>query len=778
MSKGRFVLLLTMVLVLGGLRLAVIFEAYFGTPVSGFPESPLLRFSNELWVPLLTLGAGAFIGLMRPGDPHAFRASQMFLWFAWMIRSPSLGLGPGLPRVAAILSSFAAIVAVPYFVLAFFLRYPRRSALDRKAPWLTRAVAAISIAFWLLVLLPGLADVYGTEALRLLVGTLPKIDRTSALDNALFTFIVLQYSVALGTLGQNRRRAKTPDEHRRLALINLGVGAAVLSLFTGALTFKLGVNLPPDALGSLGLLMGLFPLTFVYVVLRDRVFGIRLILRRGLQYALVSRGVLLLEALLVFYLLFMGARKLVDVPDDHAPFVPAVAAAVAVALVFGLTRVTGRILPWIDRRFFREAYDAREVLVDLSRAVRRLGSKPDELLFTVTHQVVESLHPSFAAMYLSDQPWPQLQPVPDAPPAGEGDDRWLVFASFRPGDGTAPPPAVSLEALQQLLASGEAYAIPVAEGPSPAEAVESCRLLVPLQGNGKLLGFLALGDKLSEEPYSPEDRELLMSVTEQAATALENVQLFSQLADQEKLQREVEIAKEVQAQLFPKVLPKLATLAYLGSCRQARAVGGDYYDFLALAPGRVGIALGDIAGKGISAALLMATLQALLRSHAPLRGDDLASLVSTINRLLYESTDSARYATFFYGVYEDSTRRLTYVNAGHVPPVLVRANGGAPRVERLTTGGLVIGLMPDPAYESATVELRPGDTLLIFSDGVSEAESTNGDMYGDERSGLLAAASPELSAQQLHDRLLEEVFAFATGMPQADDTTLIVARAL
>jgi sigma-B regulation protein RsbU (phosphoserine phosphatase) len=779
MIKQRFVFLLTMVFVLGVLRLLVVQRTYFSTgAASDGSEMWLLRFANEIWVPVLMLGAGAFVGLLRPQDPHAFRASQMFLWFSWMVRSWDGTLPPGLTAVADTLSSFAAIVAVPYFVMAFFLKYPSRSVIDAKAPWILWVAPVVSMSFWLLAVLPRIASLSSSEMARSVVANLPVLDRRTPLEIALFAFISLEYAVAMTALGFSRGRAQSPDERRRLALINLGVGAATLSLFAAALSFRLGLHLPPDFFAVLALLMGLFPVTFVYVVLRDRVFGIRLILRRGLQYALVSRGFLLLQGLLVFYLLFMGARGLVRVQGQHAPFVPAAAAAIAVGVVFSLGRVTQRVIPWIDRRFFREAYDEREVLVDLSRAVRRLGSKPDELLFRVTHQVVESLHPSFAAVYLRDQPWPQLQPVPGAPPAGQGEDRWLAFASFRPGNGTAPPPAVPLEALQHLLATGEAYSIPVREGAGPAEAAESCRLLVPLHGSGKLLGFLGLGDKLSEEPYSPEDRELLMTVTEQAATALENVQLFSQLADQEKLQREVEIAKEVQAQLFPKVLPKLDTLAYLGSCRQARAVGGDYYDFLALAPGRVGIALGDIAGKGISAALLMATLQALLRSHAPLRGHDLAALVGTINRLLYESTDSARYATFFYGVYEDSTRRLSYVNAGHVPPVLVRANGAAPSVERLTTGGLVIGLMPDPVYESATVELRKGDALLIFSDGVSEAESTSGDMYGDERAGVLAAGCPELSAHELHDRVLDEVFRFATGMPQADDTTLIVARGL
>jgi len=447
-------------------------------------------------------------------------------------------------------------------------------------------------------------------------------------------------------------------------------------------------------------------------------------------------------------------------------------------VVFSLRRLTGRFLPWLDRRFFRAAYDARQVLLELSRSVRRLTAQPAELLRHLTRRIADSLHPAFVAVYLRDQRWPQLQPVAGAPAAGQGDDLWLAFASYRSTGGDAPLPAIPLEALGALLATGEPYAIPIPEAAHGGESAEVCRLLVPLHGSGQLLGFLALGDKLSEEPFAPEDRELLLSVAEQAAIALENVQLVSQLVDQEKLKREVEIAQEVQAQLFPKRLPKLATLGYVGSCRSARAVGGDYYDFLSLAPGRVGIALGDIAGKGISAALLMASLQALLRSHAPLRGHDLPMLISDINRLLYESTDTARYATFFYGVYDEPARRLTYVNAGHVPPVLVRASGATGSVERLTCGGLVIGLMPDPAYECATVELGPGDFLVIFSDGVSEAESASGEMFGDERVGTLCAANPRLSAQAFHDLLLDEVARFSAGMPQGDDTTLIVAKGL
>ncbi len=198
------------------------------------------------------------------------------------------------------------------------------------------------------------------------------------------------------------------------------------------------------------------------------------------------------------------------------------------------------------------------------------------------------------------------------------------------------------------------------------------RLIVPLATTERLLGFISLGEKLSEEPYSKEDKELLLAVAQQTAIALDYAQLISHVAEQEKLKLEIEFAKEVQAELFPQTLPQLKTLDYTGSCQPASGVGGDYYDFLLLAADQLGIALGDISGKGVSAALLMASLQALLRSHAPACGNRVDKLISEINRLMHASTGSSKYATFFYGLYDDRQRTLTYVNAGHNAPMLFR----------------------------------------------------------------------------------------------------------
>ena len=187
------------------------------------------------------------------------------------------------------------------------------------------------------------------------------------------------------------------------------------------------------------------------------------------------------------------------------------------------------------------------------------------------------------------------------------------------------------------------------------EWLTSCKseLLLPLQGQERLLGFVALGPKRSEEPYTTNDLRLLKSVATQTGLALDNARLTASVANEVAqrmmMGREMEIAREVQERLFPQKLPPVAGLEYAGYCRPARGVGGDYYDFLPLADGRFGIAIGDVPGKGIPAALLMASLQASLRGRTMAGNRDLASLMSNLNQLIFDLSPSNRYATFFYG---------------------------------------------------------------------------------------------------------------------------------
>jgi sigma-B regulation protein RsbU (phosphoserine phosphatase) len=206
----------------------------------------------------------------------------------------------------------------------------------------------------------------------------------------------------------------------------------------------------------------------------------------------------------------------------------------------------------------------------------------------------------------------------------------------------------------------------------------------------------------------------------------------------------------------------------------AREVGGDYFDFLDLGSGRLGLALGDISGKGVSAALLMASLQALLRSRAPQYVDEPATLVSQINASLTESTDPSKFATFFYAVYDAGTRTLRYVNAGHNPPFVLRA--GTTVVSRLRPTGMALGFDRAAAYAEGAELLAPGDVLLAFTDGLTEALDEAGEEFGEARAAGLLVGNRGLDASALQKLVTAELETFCGRAAQHDDVTIVVAR--
>ncbi len=243
------------------------------------------------------------------------------------------------------------------------------------------------------------------------------------------------------------------------------------------------------------------------------------------------------------------------------------------------------------------------------------------------------------------------------------------------------------------------------------------------------------------------------------------------------VEEQLRIAREVQTHLFPQSFPRFSDLTYAGTCRTAGQIGGDFYDFLKLSDEEFCVAVGDVSGKGISAALLMASLQALLRSHISHRRETLPLMLRDINRLLRSFTDGSRFATLFCGVYRGGENQLTYVNAGHNPPLVVCSGEAAQRLVPLPATGVPLGLFGSSEYSEATVGLQPGDTLVAYTDGVPEAENPLGEQFGEERlrEALLAAAG--LPPDQLQASLLEQVRSFCAGRPLADDLTIVVLKA-
>ena len=306
-------------------------------------------------------------------------------------------------------------------------------------------------------------------------------------------------------------------------------------------------------------------------------------------------------------------------------------------------------------------------------------------------------------------------------------------------------------------------------------------LLLPLPGRNRLMGVMALGPKQSEAAYSKSDMHLLQVLATQTGMALEVSELAHSLAHEaaqrERVNREIEIAREVQERLFPQEMPKLPGATVAGHCRPAQGIGGDYYDVFPLQDGRLGIAIGDVSGKGISAALLMASLRASLRGVTLDNPRDFAKLMDKVNRLVYEASANNRYATFFFGALNPVTRVLECVNAGHNAPLVLRQmSGGESRFLRLEADGPVVGLLPFAPYTEQSLQLEPGDLLVTYTDGISEAMTHDDEEWGEERMMAAAAAAREGSADQVLQKVFADADKFTAGAPQHDDMTLLILK--
>jgi serine phosphatase RsbU (regulator of sigma subunit) len=488
------------------------------------------------------------------------------------------------------------------------------------------------------------------------------------------------------------------------------------------------------------------------------------------RYLLVRRGFAIF-----LMLLFSLANALFTLSYLH--FFPSgdVGFAIAMGVSFGAlllwlsAPVIRRATKRIDRAFFRSDYDARQVLERLARDIRKV-TRREQLATLLERELNQALHVRSMAIYL------------------EGSDGRLILQNeIQPGMEPVLSPDIPL--LQELTRRAEPFEIvPRQQGdghPTPS-IFGSIRpeCLVPMMGSdGHLAGLVALGSRLSEQPYSGEDKRLLASVASQAELALESIQRGEEIAERieadRRLVQEMEFARQVQARLFPQHLPALQTLEYTGACIQARQVGGDYYDFLESRPGRVAFVLADIAGKGVSGALIMANLQANLRSQYATAVEDPRRLLSSVNRLFFENTSGNSYATLFFADYEDATRQLRFVNCGHLPPLLVRsgrASDDSPcAVERLEPTCTVLGLFAQWECSVAEVRLSPGDLLVLYTDGVTEATNADGQEFGESRIIDTLRAHVDYAPATLVDVIVRAVQQFANG-EQADDITLVVAR--
>jgi serine phosphatase RsbU (regulator of sigma subunit) len=297
-------------------------------------------------------------------------------------------------------------------------------------------------------------------------------------------------------------------------------------------------------------------------------------------------------------------------------------------------------------------------------------------------------------------------------------------------------------------------------------------LLVPLVSQNELDGFIGLSKKTTHFRYSYEDITLLDILANQMVIAMSNARLYQESLEKQRLEEELNLARQIQLGLLPKFCPQTEFFELSAHIHPATAVGGDYYDFLYPDSKSIGIAIADASGKGIPAALLISLVHASLR--AEVKNKLSPSLVlSNINQLIFTSTSSEKFATMFYAELHPEERRLCYCNAGHNYPILVHEDG---KVEFLETGGMILGAFAEATYQGAEIALRRNDTVFFYSDGLTDNRNPQDEEFGESRLLDFLLQNRSLTAEGMKERLIEEVTNFSQGAVPFDDLTMVVLK--
>jgi sigma-B regulation protein RsbU (phosphoserine phosphatase) len=297
-------------------------------------------------------------------------------------------------------------------------------------------------------------------------------------------------------------------------------------------------------------------------------------------------------------------------------------------------------------------------------------------------------------------------------------------------------------------------------------------LVVPMQIKQETKGLILLGKRNTGEDFSKSDIEFVSSVAGLAIISIVNSYLFKEQLEKEKLEKDLELAKKIQQNLLPNKLPVMNKYEIAAYNKAARQVGGDYYDAIQLDNGKVLIAIADVSGKGVQAALMMANLQAFLQAISK-QNKELAEASNLLNNLVTENTSDGRFITFFWGILDDETLVFESVNMGHNPPLLIR-NG---KIIKLKSGGMIMGVMPTLVpYQKESTALEKDDMIIMFTDGITEAMDEDFNEFSDEKLEKLSVGLAELSAQEALQSILNEVNKFTNGTEQSDDITCIVIK--
>jgi sigma-B regulation protein RsbU (phosphoserine phosphatase) len=664
---------------------------------------------------------------------------------SFLTDGPSTG-NPTL-QIASELLGDAIILAFPATLLHFFRRFPdrpRQSGARRRSPWLYTPPAVI------------FAVSATVSARRFVFGVTNQVEEQIVL--ALSTAYFVVYVLASLVVFIRAYRAAAPAQKQKLRVVIAGTVAGLLPFVAATLH----ASIRPEA-GAMGftlpaeLCLGFVPVAFAYAILKHGAIELTSVVRESLVYALLT-GLLIA----VYYAIVQTAGAFLsrEFGVNEAVWVTVAVIVVAIACA----PVRERVQAVVDRLFYRTEFVYKQEVIDFGRQVARTLTR-EEILDHFIGRCDALLHPSFVVVYLRGEGKDLVrerahQAAPDTGPGFPAESflgRYLtryrtpLLIEFL--DRSWERPHLDPDARRLLSIPGLAACVPIA-------------------APDRLLGVALLGQKKSGLAYRRADSELLETFAEQLALVIENADLIRSSIEKERLKSEVMLARDIQQALLPTIAPRLRDVEIRGQMISSSEVGGDYFDYFMLDERRIVVAIGDVMGKGVPAAMLMASLQAVFKNRAAKGGLAPHELNAELNDYMVEHAKPGQFATFFCGVLDVSTSTFTFSSAGQCPALLA-TNG---YIDRLGNGGTVLGANRSQGYTEGSVAFHPGDLLFLYTDGITEQMNAQGEPYGEQRLVDFLGANRNLPPDRLQNALLRDVLDFGGGRQDDDITSVIAVR--
>jgi phosphoserine phosphatase RsbU/P len=769
-----------------------------------------LRTATDSWfygfalhlVSLIFVGVGLTVFALKPDDKQALLLALMLGAFAGLF----IGGTDLLAKWAQVVVELARLCGFAAFFpvfLHFFLLFPERGPWARRFPrlefWLYPLFLSLFLPLNALAFLGGgelLAKIPGIE----LVGRLP-----------ILSAIVYLIS-GLAALAMNYRAADANNRRRtRVVAAACGVGILNLLLVLGGGFIGLARAYPRvfDLFGYfLPVTLPLIPISFAYAIIRHQVIPVSLIIRRSLRYLLVSRGAEILEAIAVGVLLISLFHLVLSLWHLSGEVAGVIATIVAVLLWDHIRKLHKRYLaPLIDRRFFRQSYDAHQIIAELTGSLRAVTDLP-QLLELVATKLQTALQTEYVTIYLRDPATGSFDNAyscdysgaNSAAGAGLRGDQLTRYAmmvdqldKLEKSLGEAEPrghngrQADEIE-LDAILSEYDGEAAPVEKREALRET--KATLLMPLSSKDGMLGVISLGPRLGDLPFSREDKQLLTSVSGPTALAIENARLVEQMVAEARRLQEIEVdhrrkteelayARQLQLSMLPARNVSLANVEVIGQMRAATEVGGDYYDFIEMADGRICVAVGDATGHGMAAGLVVGMVKmGLINGLQRMNGQaSVKQLIEDLNLALKQSL-SQRGMGMCLGaaILDASTLQVEVLSNGMPAPYHYRS--AIRSLAPIPTQAPPLGFLWRVNVRPVETRLGPGDALIWLSDGFEERMNQANQVWGSEEveRTLERICDEESSAESIAQRMIEACDGAAGGRSNDDDMTIVVAK--